>query len=607
MIVKVEPGTTEPDRKKRRLKQPAAYRDNPDQAQEQQQQQELEGQQEQQHVQESSPRKGRRTRKDGNKQRSSQHQEALSSEQQAAALLGEGVAIGTANQDMQAAEQRRLASAGEGAAAASVQGAAAAVAAAAAGVGSTPGASKEAVHPAASPASLPASHADRRLMQQLQLAVKAAPSAAASEQPARVQVCSNLHELLGLGAQIELVGLNTQSVTVKRPDANHGIHPKIDARWLENGRRWVVTVVRGLGQGSYGKVLLVRAVLAQGHHLQYSSSLMVNQAESNSSSSSSSSGSEGRGLPEPSLLLALKLGRPLRVGAGPLELRLDTLQKTSFSNEAAVLMKAAEGEEDGGAINCYDFGEVVLRTQGVGKGEIVGVVPCLLLEYAEAGSLEDWVKVEYPFGMSSEDARVIMRRIVAMLANFHRNSKAVHRDIKPANILLSGDPKDPLNKLRPRIGDAGTARMLKGAWDFAYTAEQGTPAFRAPEGESGTAGVDMKFDTWGLACTLIQIRFGGIPFKYLHDLRDAGVIDDAEFQRRWQNRAAELDDPRTDYGAAGALTPEEKAWLQKCLSTNPAERPVASRLACSEEYSADPEVDERLEALLAQHGTAQPN
>lgn len=76
--------------------------------------------------------------------------------------------------------------------------------------------------------------------------------------------------------------------------------------------------------------------------------------------------------------------------------------------------------------------------------------PYLVLEYADGGSLEEWIlRHDRP----PLDRRQLVEGVVRGLAQAHENGIA-HRDLKPANILLAGD-RDML----PKIADFGLGRV----------------------------------------------------------------------------------------------------------------------------------------------------
>jgi serine/threonine protein kinase len=93
--------------------------------------------------------------------------------------------------------------------------------------------------------------------------------------------------------------------------------------------------------------------------------------------------------------------------------------------------------------------------------------PYLELEYANGGSLEDWI-------LSSEqdrpgiDKRLLVEGIVRGLAQAHEHGIA-HRDLKPANILLTVAAKDVL----PKIADFGLGRVESKRAEASAQASQG--------------------------------------------------------------------------------------------------------------------------------------
>jgi hypothetical protein len=80
--------------------------------------------------------------------------------------------------------------------------------------------------------------------------------------------------------------------------------------------------------------------------------------------------------------------------------------------------------------------------------------PYLVLEYANGGSLEEWI-LRHEQDRPVLDKRLLVEGVVRGLAQAHEQG-ITHRDLKPANILLSGD-KDVL----PKISDFGLGRVEK--------------------------------------------------------------------------------------------------------------------------------------------------
>ncbi|MGH7524316.1 MAG: protein kinase domain-containing protein [Gemmatimonadales bacterium] len=131
----------------------------------------------------------------------------------------------------------------------------------------------------------------------------------------------------------------------------------------------------------------------------------------------------------------------------------------------------------------------VIRLLGVREDPLA-----LLLEWADGGSLDDWL-----CGESAVDAERIRfaRDLVAAVAACHARG-VTHRDIKPSNLLLVG--------AQLRVADFGLAawgtprRALPDGWEEDGV---GTPPWSAPElGRGGDASVAPAVDIYGVARTL---------------------------------------------------------------------------------------------------------
>jgi hypothetical protein len=99
----------------------------------------------------------------------------------------------------------------------------------------------------------------------------------------------------------------------------------------------------------------------------------------------------------------------------------------------------------------------------------------IVLEYMDAGTLQDFVKVKYR--MDYQALQQVSFCILKALDFLHQR-KQIHRDIKPSNILLnrSGHVK---------IGDFGISRQLAKSEDLAKTFV-GTLVYMSPERIAGT-------------------------------------------------------------------------------------------------------------------------
>jgi serine/threonine-protein kinase len=104
--------------------------------------------------------------------------------------------------------------------------------------------------------------------------------------------------------------------------------------------------------------------------------------------------------------------------------------------------------------------------------------PYLVLEYANGGSLEEWI-LRQPQERPKLDVRCTVESIVRGLAQAHEKGIA-HRDLKPANILLGGD-----QDMIPKIADFGLGRVDAKKADVSIQATHngmaGTSMYLPPE------------------------------------------------------------------------------------------------------------------------------
>jgi serine/threonine protein kinase len=93
--------------------------------------------------------------------------------------------------------------------------------------------------------------------------------------------------------------------------------------------------------------------------------------------------------------------------------------------------------------------------------------PYLELEYANGGSLEDWI-LSHQEDRPSLDKRKVVEGVVRGLSEAHLH-KIAHRDLKPANIMLAVADNDVV----PKIADFGLGRVETQRSDVSSQASQG--------------------------------------------------------------------------------------------------------------------------------------
>lgn len=137
--------------------------------------------------------------------------------------------------------------------------------------------------------------------------------------------------------------------------------------------------------------------------------------------------------------------------------------------------------------------------------------PVLIMEYADGGTLSDFLKT------NPDDAtkHKLIRDIVQGLGYLHGQG-ILHRDLKPGNILISKDRRgNPVAK----ITDFGISQdiLTDRTVEQSYTEGVGTPHYMAPEqfakkkyGLNGE--LSEKTDLWALGVIVYRMVTGRMPF-----------------------------------------------------------------------------------------------
>lgn len=126
-----------------------------------------------------------------------------------------------------------------------------------------------------------------------------------------------------------------------------------------------------------------------------------------------------------------------------------------------------------------------------------------ILEYADKGTLADFLKSKTPIGFR-QTIEDLANDIIDGLAYLH-SQNIIHRDLKPTNILLFSEGE----KLRAKITDFGIAKQADAT--AASTQLVGTVEYMAPEYFT-TGNITKASDIWSLGVMLLEALSGTHPF-----------------------------------------------------------------------------------------------
>lgn len=185
----------------------------------------------------------------------------------------------------------------------------------------------------------------------------------------------------------------------------------------------------------------------------------------------------------------------------------------------------------------------------------------VFLEYAQRGTVEDWIKKLRNIGLFEQHVRKYTASLLKGLNCIH-DKGFVHCDIKPANIFLvrNGPHDTGFDSHVAKIGDFGLAK--RAAKDNVMKRSdniQGTGLYMSPEVTCQNI-QEPPADIWALGCCVLQMLTGKKFWDVNTDLKD-------------------------DWGALieipiipEQLNHEAKDFLGKCFVMNPLERYTAEML-----------------------------
>ncbi|MEK7723347.1 MAG: protein kinase [Acidobacteriota bacterium] len=129
----------------------------------------------------------------------------------------------------------------------------------------------------------------------------------------------------------------------------------------------------------------------------------------------------------------------------------------------------------------------------------------IVSEYADGGSLRQWLKTNGGKAPSVEKAIELMGGVLDGLTHLHSN-KIVHRDLKPENILLKGEV--------PCIADFGVSRVIEtlSFGETFGTNSAGSPHYMSPESFERIV-PSPQVDVWSAGVILYEMLCGKFPYQ----------------------------------------------------------------------------------------------
>ncbi|CDJ38227.1 Tyrosine kinase-like (TKL) protein, putative [Eimeria tenella] len=179
----------------------------------------------------------------------------------------------------------------------------------------------------------------------------------------------------------------------------------------------------------------------------------------------------------------------------------------------------------------------------------------LVTEYLDGGNIFD-ILYENKANISAGIRLKMCRQLIEAVHFLHTEKRLVHRDLKTANLVVDRD-------YNIRLCDFGKTRSLEQHGKLKLEDNGGSPRYMAPECFVEGNYVDEKLDIWGLACCLIEILGGPIPYEDIHS--NEGVIHALLYNRRKPTVPA-------------WFHPSVRATLDNCFTWNPWERPDTQHL-----------------------------
>ncbi|SEF68864.1 peptide/nickel transport system substrate-binding protein [Actinacidiphila yanglinensis] len=232
-----------------------------------------------------------------------------------------------------------------------------------------------------------------------------------------------------------------------------------------------------------------------------------------------------------------RMGRIVAIKTLMPELALDPDARRRFAREA----HAAGSLNHPGIVTVHDQDEYR-------DGDTV--VPYLVMEYVQGGTLAQLVREQAPF--TPERAVRIVCDVLDALAHAHAHG-TVHRDVKPANVMVTTGGA-------VKVADFGIARVLDVDTRLTTAGSSiGTPSYMSPEQVNG-GDVDARSDVYAVGCVLTELLTGKPPF---HDGNPLSVM-------YWHVHS----EPPAPSAANPRVPAELDALVLAALAKDPAGRPA---------------------------------
>ena len=128
----------------------------------------------------------------------------------------------------------------------------------------------------------------------------------------------------------------------------------------------------------------------------------------------------------------------------------------------------------------------------------------IVMELMEGGELFDYVVKKGT--LTEDEASEIVRKVISAVVYMHQKN-IIHRDLKPENLMLSREPRSPLD-LEVKIIDFGLSKRLEGPVTHSFL---GTRGYLAPEMLQRRE-YSRAVDAWALGVIVFVLLCGCLPF-----------------------------------------------------------------------------------------------